>query len=487
MSLFEIGLLVGYALLLAVLMIYSAHAYFMVYLYRRAKREGLEPECAPMEELPPVTVQLPIFNERYVVERLIDCVCAMDYPKDRLEVQVLDDSTDETVELVRGLVGKYRSEGIDIVHCRRSNREGYKAGALKAGLATAKGKFVAIFDADFTPPRDFLKRTIPHFADWTVGVVQARWGHLNAEYSLLTRGEAIGLDGHFMIEQTARNRHGLFINFNGTCGVWRKQCILDSGNWQADTLTEDMDLSYRAQLRGWKFVYVEDLVCPGEIPAEVNAFKVQQFRWAKGAVQTAKKLLPQIWQGDLPFLVKTQATIHLTNHLVFPVLMLISVFSLPLLYIKVHYPEARSYFLFASLFTLGAFSYPIFYIYSQKTIYRDWKKRLWALPFLMGGGIGISVSNSKAVLGGLFGHKKGTFDRTPKYALGKGHEGWKGTKYRVPFKAVTLFELGLAAYTFFGFLFALKHHELAALPFLMLYWLGYVYIGTLSLAHALKR
>ncbi len=487
MSSYEIGLLVGYALLLGVLMVYSGHAYFMVYLYRRAKREGVAPESGPMQELPRVTVQLPIFNERYVVERLIESVCAMDYPRDRFEVQVLDDSTDETVGIADTLVRLYRSQGVDIVHFRRAAREGYKAGALKDGLEKAKGDFVAIFDADFTPPRDFLQRTVPHFANSKVGVVQARWGHLNAEYSLLTRGEAIGLDGHFMIEQTARNRHGLFINFNGTCGIWRKQCILDSGNWQADTLTEDMDLSYRAQLRGWKFIYIEDLVCPGEIPAEVNAFKVQQFRWAKGAVQTAKKLLPQLWRSELPFLVKAQATIHLTNHFVFPVLMLISVFSLPLLYIKVNYPEARGYFLFASLFTLGAFSYPIFYIYSQKAIYPDWRTKLLALPFLMGGGIGISVNNSKAVLGGLFGRKKGTFDRTPKYALEKNGGNWKGTKYRVPFNAVTLLELGLAGYTFFGFLFALRHHELAALPFMLLYWLGYIYIGTLSLAHALRR
>jgi len=487
MSYYEIGLLVGYALLLLVLMIYSGHAYLMVHLYRRAKREEVAPESQAFGELPHVTVQLPIFNERYVVERLVDCVCTMDYPRDRFEVQVLDDSTDETVGIVEGIVRNYRAKGIDIVHCWRATREGYKAGALKAGLETAKGDFIAIFDADFTPPKDFLQRTIPKFADDRVGVVQARWGHLNAEYSLLTRGEAIGLDGHFMIEQTARNRHGLFINFNGTCGVWRKQCIVDSGNWQVDTLTEDMDLSYRAQLRGWKFVYVEDLVCPGEIPAEVNAFKVQQFRWAKGAVQTAKKLLPQIWKADLSLMVKVQATIHLTNHFVFPVLLLLSVFSLPLLSIKVHYPEARMYFLFASLFTLCAFSYPIFYIYSQKAIYPDWKKKLWALPMLMGGGIGISVSNSKAVLGGLFGRKKGTFDRTPKYALEKHGGNWKGTNYRVPFKAVTLLELGLAAYTFFGFIFALRHHELAALPFLLLYWLGYVYVGGLSLAHALKR
>jgi cellulose synthase/poly-beta-1,6-N-acetylglucosamine synthase-like glycosyltransferase len=404
-----------------------------------------------------------------------------------LEIQVLDDSTDETVGLCAELVSAYRAQGIDIRHVRRSNRQGYKAGALRDGLAQARGEFVAIFDADFTPESDFLRNTLPHFADPRVGVVQTRWGHLNDGYSFLTRGQALGLDGHFVIEQAARNRNNLFINFNGTGGVWRKTAILDSGNWQDDTLTEDMDLSYRAQLRGWRFVYLDNVVCKGEIPAEVNAFKVQQHRWAKGAVQTAKKILPQVWRRpDLRFMVKIQATIHLTNHLVFPVLVAVALSTFPLLILKATASRFHGFFVFASLFTLGAFSYPALYLYSQRVTHSDWLKRVLYLPLVMGGGIGIAVNNSKAFFGGLF-NLKGGFNRTPKYRIEDRKDKWNHSRYRAPFSGLTLVELFLSGYCFVTVIYALQHREFAALPFLLLYFIGFTYIGSLSLLHSLKR
>src|SRR5450759_1834868 len=304
MSLADILLLVLYTVLMLVLTIYSAHAYLILYLYRKNRAGRAKPVCV-YTEWPRVTVQLPIFNEQYVVTRLLEAACALDYPRDRLEIQILDDSTDETQETAKKLAVKFQAQGINIHYLHRTNRQGFKAGALKNGLARAQGDFLAIFDADFVPPCDFLRKMMPYFSSENIGVVQARWGHLNAGYSMLTRGQAIGLDAHFVLEHGARNSSGIFINFNGTAGIWRKTAIIDAGNWQDDTLTEDIDLSYRAQLAGWKFVYVNDVVCPAEIPAEVYGLKNQQYRWAKGAIQTAKKLLPTIWRNKtIPWLLK---------------------------------------------------------------------------------------------------------------------------------------------------------------------------------------
>ena len=301
-----------------------------------------------------MTVQLPVYNELYVVGRLIDAACAMIYPKDKLEIQVLDDSTDETVDIGgRARRERYRKLGFDIKHVRRTNREGFKAGALKEGLTDARGEFVAIFDADFVPRQDFLLKTIPHFAtDPKIGMVQTRWEHINADYSLLTRTQAMALDGHFVIEQAVRNKVGFFINFNGTAGVWRKECIVDAGNWQADTLTEDLDLSYRAQLRGWKFKYLNNVTSPAELPSEINALKSQQFRWTKGAIETARKMLPFVWSSDLPLKIKVHATFHLTNNLVFPFIVLAGVLNVPLVFIK-HAGGHEAYFTFMSIFVFA--------------------------------------------------------------------------------------------------------------------------------------
>jgi len=486
MSAIEIAILFLYGFLMLVLSIYSLHAYLMVYLYRKHRHTGPKPKRR-FSSWPKVTVQLPIYNEKYVVERLIDAACSLDYPKDKLEIQVLDDSTDETVLLAQAAVRRHQLRGIDISHIRRGSRAGFKAGALRYGLSLARGSYVAIFDADFLPPRDFLKRMLPYFASKEVGLVQARWGHLNGDSCLLTRGQAIGLDAHFVIEHRARNADGIFINFNGTAGIWRKKAILDAGNWQDDTLTEDMDLSYRAQLRGWRFVYVNEVVCPAEVPAEINGYKAQQYRWAKGAIQTAKKLLPRIWRADyLPFKTKWEATIHLTNHLVFPVMLLIALLSLPVMAIKVSVGASRGFFIGATVFTASALSYPLFYIYAQKEIYPDWKRRVLFLPILMAGAVGLSITNTKAVVE-AFLNKKSAFVRTPKYNLtGRSLKALPGTKYKAGVSSTMFFEWLLMAYLSYAVWFCLRHLQLASLPFLLIYWLGFVFIGGLSLWQSLR-
>jgi cellulose synthase/poly-beta-1,6-N-acetylglucosamine synthase-like glycosyltransferase len=486
MSTYDILLLVFYCLMMLVLSVYSFHAYLMVYLYRKNRASRQKVRC-DITEWPSVTVQLPIYNEQYVVERLIASAAALDYPKDKLEIQVLDDSTDETKEHALKLTEQYRKQGINIVHLHRTDREGFKAGALKAGLAAAQGEFLAIFDADFVPPSDFLKNMMPYFSSPRIGLVQARWGHINGQASLLTKGQAIGLDAHFVIEHGARNSSGIFMNFNGTAGIWRKQAIINAGDWQQDTLTEDMDLSYRAQLAGWEFVYVNDIVCPAEVPEEVHGYKAQQYRWAKGAIQTAKKLLPRIWRDpSLSGLRKWEATIHLTNHIVFPVMLMVTLLSFPMMILKVSQVASRGFFIGATVFTICAFSYPIFYIYAQKEIYPDWRRRICFLPILMAGAIGLSVINSKAVFSALC-NRQSAFARTPKYNLTLGKpKGWSGKKYKAKFELTVILELLLVAYTSAALWYAFEHMQLASVPFLLLYWLGFLFVGSLSVAHSFR-
>lgn len=487
MSISDIFLMALYAVLMLVLTIYAAHAYLMLYLYRK-NRAGRAKPVRIYTEWPSVTVQLPIYNEQYVVARLLEAACSLDYPHDRLEIQILDDSTDATQEIAKKLTAKFRAQGINIHYLHRTNRQGFKAGALKQGLARAQGDFLAIFDADFVPPPDFLRKMMPYFSSENIGVVQSRWGHLNAGYSMLTRGQAIGLDAHFVLEHGARNSSGIFINFNGTAGIWRKTAIIDAGNWQADTLTEDIDLSYRAQLAGWKFVYVNNVVCPAEIPAEVYGLKNQQYRWAKGAIQTAKKLLPTIWRNKtIPWLLKFEATIHLTNHLVFPTLLLVALISYPIMLIGVQCPQSAMFFGIVSIFTINAFSYPLFYIYAQREIYPDWKRRIFFLPILMAGATGLSVINTKAVFSGLLG-RESAFLRTPKFNLSNHRvKSWKGKNYRGRFNITVLLEIMLVIYTSLALYYAVSHLKFVAIPFILLYWCGFVFIGGLSLAHALRR
>ncbi len=477
-------ILISYIICLSILFVFGAHGFVMIYHYYRHRNE-VEGDL-PLNETPMVTIQLPLYNEMYVVRRLIDASCAIEYPRDRIEIQVLDDSTDETVDLVASIVREKQAKGFNIIHAHRTNRQGFKAGALKEGLKTAKGEFVAIFDADFIPRPEFLEKTIPYFfKDSNIGMVQTRWEHLNGDYSLMTRTQAMALDGHFVIEQNIRNKAGYFINFNGTGGVWRKETIMDAGNWQSDTLTEDLDLSYRAQLRGWKFKFLRDVTSPAELPAEINALKSQQFRWTKGAIETARKLLPMVWKSDIPFRIKFHSTFHLTNNIVFPFIILASILNVPLTFIK-HGGRFNTYFDFMSVFVLAFIGSFLFYLYSQKDIYSDWRKRIMLFPVFMAGSMGFAVNNSKAVLEGLF-KRKSEFVRTPKYGIEGKKQQWNDKKYvPVKFSWTVLIEIGLALYCFFGVLSSLYYLEIAAVPFQLLFTCGYGFVALLSVQQALE-
>jgi cellulose synthase/poly-beta-1,6-N-acetylglucosamine synthase-like glycosyltransferase len=361
----EFAILGLYFLTLVILAVLGFHRYVMVYLYFR-NRDGRARPVPPPEHLPRVTVQLPIYNEMYVVERLLDSVCHMHYPRELLEIQVLDDSTDETTALCRAAVDRYRSRGFDIQHLHRDDRTGFKAGALDAGLQVASGEFILIFDADFVAPPDFLEKTLGHFQDPKVGMVQVRWGHINRNYSLLTQVQSILLDGHFILEHGGRNRSGRFFNFNGTAGIWRRTVITDAGGWQHDTLTEDLDLSYRAQMRGWRFVFMQDLVSPGEVPVEMNAFKSQQHRWAKGSVQTCKKLLPRLLASGLPLPIKIEAAFHLCANFAYPLMVLLSILMFPAMVIRYNMGWYEMMLVDVPLFLGATMSVCSFYLFSQK-------------------------------------------------------------------------------------------------------------------------
>jgi len=476
-------ILFTYIAALSILFIFGSHGFIMIYYYFKFRlKKSIPPDA--LQEYPVVTIQLPIYNELYVVNRLIEASCGIVYPKEKLEIQVLDDSTDQTVPVVAACVETYRKQGYDIKHIRRGTREGFKAGALKEGLTTARGEYVAIFDADFVPRQDFLLKTIPHFfSDDRIGMVQTRWEHLNSDYSLLTRTQAMALDGHFVIEQSVRNKVGFFINFNGTAGVWRKSCIEDAGNWQADTLTEDLDLSYRAQLRGWKFKYLNNVTSPAELPSEINALKSQQFRWTKGAIETARKMLPMVWKSTIPLKVKVQATFHLTNNLVFPFILLAGVLNVPLVFIK-HAGLHDHYFAFMSIFVFAFIGSFVFYLLSQKDVYSDWRRRLFLFPLFMAGSMGFAVNNSRAVLEGLF-RKKSEFVRTPKYSIKDKKDSWTDKKY-VPVKvsSTVLIEIVLAVYCLFGVASSIYFLEIAAVPFQMLFFLGFAFVSFMSVKHA---
>ena len=481
----ESSVLAIYFVSLAILFVFGSHGYVMVYLYNKHRRRAPQSPESPAP-LPKVTVQLPIFNEVYVVERLLHAVCAIDYPRELLEIQVLDDSTDETTNLARRGIEHYQQQGLQIKLVHREHRQGYKAGALREGLALATGEFVAIFDADFIPPRDFLRRTLPHFSDAKVGVVQTRWGHLNADYSWLTRTQAIGLDGHFVVEQTARHRAGYFINFNGTAGIWRRACILDAGNWTDDTLTEDLDLSYRAQLRGWNFVFLPETICQSELPAEIGGVKSQQFRWTKGAIQTAKKNLPKVWRARLPFSVKLQSTVHLTNNLVFPFILIVGILNLPLVIIKNESATDHTlFFAVISIFVLAFFGSFLMYLTALREIYTDWRRRIFYFPLFMAGSMGLSINNTRAILQGLV-NDRGEFWRTPKYRLVNARDQFWDKKY---FTTRELWQRGLrhgffeflaALYCLAGIGVAIYYGEWAAVPFQSLYGLGFGFISFMS-------
>ena len=483
--------LIIYLFALVSLFTYGMNCYLLMILYRRnrpaAVRCHQEIKKAFFQNVsskvwPAVTIQLPIFNERYVVERLIASVCSIDYPRELLEIQVLDDSTDDTGHIAKTVVSEMKDRGFDIVYIHRQNRTGYKAGALKEGLETAKGELVGIFDADFIPNPSFLKDTIPYFSDPNVGMLQTRWGHINSDYSLLTRAQSMGIDGHFGVEQASRAWSGFFMNFNGTAGIWRKKTIEDAGGWQADTLTEDLDLSYRAQLKGWKLSFAPDVVCPAEVPVTINAFKSQQHRWAKGSIQTAKKNLGNLFRADVPLLIKIQAFLHLTHYMVHPMMLLVVLTSIPMLYTQWFFDHLAYPVMIFTLLCLATLGPSSMYIFSQRILYSDWKTRIKYLPFLMCLGTGIAVNNTKAVLEALLNIKSG-FIRTPKYGINKKGDQWKGKQYSIPLTTVSVLEFFLGIYSLAGLLMFLLFSKYLVSPFLLIYTCGFFYVFFLSVKH----
>ncbi len=477
----------AYLVLIVLLSFYGIHRYWILYLYFRYYKWAKPIRVPPLpEELPMVTVQLPVYNERYVVERLMEAVSRLDYPKDRLEIQVLDDSMDDTSEIVRERVASLQREKFLITHLRRANRTGYKAGALSAGLLQARGKFLAIFDADFVPPPDFLKNTLPYFHDPSIGMVQTRWGHLNENYSLLTWIQSIFLDGHFLIEHTARNRSGAFFNFNGTAGIWRREAIVSSGGWQHDTLTEDLDLSYRAQMKGWRFMYLPEVVCPAELPVDINAFKTQQNRWTMGAIQTAKKMLPTIWRSPLPLHVKIEATFHLTACMGYLLAAVLSVL-LPLsLYFRAYSHWPLTALLEGVAMAATTLSLFIFYAICQKDLHVDWKMRLRNLPLMMSVGIGICLSNAKAVVQG-FSPRQFEFRRTPKYSVVKKDKSWKEKNYRSRNPLAAFVEVAFAVYFLGAVIAAYVLKQWVTLPFIALFGFGFAYVAFLTVSHSTSQ
>jgi len=479
MTLLETLILGSYFFVLVILAVYGWHRYYLVYAYTKNRDRVPGPPPAWDGPLPAVTVQLPLYNEMYVVDRLLQATARIDYPRDLLEIQVLDDSTDETTGVARAAVNRLVAQGFDVKYIHRTNRAGFKAGALDAGLKTARGRFVAIFDADFIPTTDFLQKTVPYFQDPKVGLVQARWGHVNADYSLLTKAQAILLDGHFVLEHGGRNRAGHFFNFNGTAGVWRREVIPAAGGWQHDTLTEDLDLSYRAQLLGWKFLFLPDLVAPAEVPVEMNAFKSQQHRWAKGSIQVCLKLLPRILQSDQPFGVKAEAFFHLTANFNYLLMSLLSILMFPSMVIRYNMGWYEMLLIDVPLFFAATFSVANFYIVSQREIHRDWKSRLRYIPFLMALGIGLAVNNTRAVIEALAGHES-AFARTPKYGIERGSDQWAGKRYQQAVIIQPLVEIALGLYFTMTVFYALANGIYGTLPFLVLFQVGFLYTGLLS-------
>jgi cellulose synthase/poly-beta-1,6-N-acetylglucosamine synthase-like glycosyltransferase len=487
---FDIALLTPYFIVMLILAFYGLHRYQLVWLYYKNKGKEAHWNNPPQRfadgQLPFVTIQLPIYNEQFVIGRLIDACCRLDYPRDRFEIQLLDDSTDETVQVAKGIAERYAAgfNGLPpqpIFYIHRENRYGFKAGALDAGLNTARGEFVAIFDADFVPPKDWIMKVIHHFAQPEIGMVQTRWTHLNRNYSFLTQVEAILLDGHFVLEHGGRSRAGVFFNFNGTAGMWRKKVIAEAGGWQHDTLTEDTDLSYRAQLIGWKFKYLQDVECPAELPIEMTAFKTQQARWAKGLIQTGIKVLPRMMKSDAPWHVKLEAWYHLTANISYPLMIVLSTLLMPAMIIRSYQGWIQMMLIDFPLFMASTMSVSSFYLVSQKELFPGrWYRTFLYLPCLMALGVGLTITNTKAVMEALFGVKS-AFARTPKYSVQKKGQKNQAAKYRKRLGFVPLIELAIGCYFAFTVWYAITSENYFTVPFLLLFVFGYWYTGLLSL------
>ncbi|MGH9599567.1 MAG: cellulose synthase family protein [Terracidiphilus sp.] len=479
---FDASLLIPYFTVMVLLALYGVHRYTLCYRYYRFRKNYNPDPPQHFAELPRVTVQLPMYNEEFVIDRLIEAVCAMEYPRDRLEIQVLDDSTDETQEVAVGIVARYAALGHPIVYIHRTDRTGYKAGALAEGLKVTTGEFVAIFDADFVPPPDWLMKVIHHFAEPEIGMVQTRWTHLNRGYSMLTEIEAILLDGHFVLEQGARVRAGEYFNFNGTAGMWRIQAIADGGGWQHDTLTEDTDLSYRAQMAGWKFKYLPEVECPAELPIEMSAFKTQQARWAKGLIQTSIKVLPSVFRTKTTWRNKVESFYHLTANMSYPLMVVMSALLIPAMIVRFYQGWFQMMFIDVPLFAASTFSIALFYLVSERVLFPNtWKKSILYMPLLMALGIGLTVTNTKAVMEALFGIKS-AFVRTPKYRVAKKGEKAQGAKkYRKRLVLAPWIEMLLGFYFLLAIVYTFSNQNYFTAPFLILFVGGYWYTGLMSL------
>ncbi|HEY4046031.1 MAG TPA: glycosyltransferase [Acidobacteriaceae bacterium] len=480
-NLFDTALLVPYFTVMVILAFYGLHRYQLVYHYYKNRKKEVREPVSHYTELPRITVQLPIFNEQFVIDRLVHACCNLDYPREKLQIQVLDDSTDETTVSARRIVERYSALGHQIRYIHRTHRNGFKAGALDEGLRSATGELVAIFDADFVPPADWLMQVVHHLADPKIGMVQTRWTHLNRDYSFLTQVEAILLDGHFVLEHGARSRMGVFFNFNGTAGIWRRSAIEDAGGWQHDTLTEDTDLSYRAQLKGWKFRYLQEVECPAELPIEMTAFKTQQARWAKGLIQTSKKILPHVFQSEVSFRIKAEAFYHLTANLSYPLMVVLSTLLMPAMIIRSYQGWFQMLLIDVPLFMASTFSISSFYLVSQKELFPGkWFRTFLYLPFLMALGIGLTVTNTKAVMEALFGIKS-AFKRTPKYRVEKRGQRSQAAKYRKRLGWIPWIELLIGGYFVLTIWYAIANENYFTVPFLLLFVIGYLYTALLSL------
>ncbi len=489
----ETLIIIVYTIALILIFLYALAQLNLLFNYIAAQKKvenGPQYNFDNPEEIPFVTIQLPVFNELYVMDRLLDNIALIDYPKDKLEIQVLDDSTDETVQTTYNHVEKIKKLGIDITQITRTNRQGFKAGALKEGLEVAKGEYIAIFDADFLPEPNWLKRTIPFFKDEKIGVVQTRWGHINRDYSTLTKIQAFALDAHFTLEQVGRSSKGHFINFNGTAGVWRKDCIIDAGNWEGDTLTEDLDLSYRAQLKNWKFKYLEDVHTPAELPVVISAARSQQFRWNKGGAENFRKMLGRVLRSkNISFKTKVHGILHLLNSTMFLNVLIVGVLSIPMLYIKNEYAHLRPYFYVMSFFVISTIiffiCYWVMYKKSHGNSFKDFLKYIALFFTFFSIAMGFSLHNSIAVLEGHLG-KRSDFVRTPKFNISTLKDSWKGNKYlRKNISINVIFEGVLMLYFAFGmysaFVVGDKGGDFGLFPFHLMLTVGFGFVFFKSL------
>jgi len=462
-----------YFIALTVLALFGVHKYYLLYLFKKYRKCSAH-QPPPPAEWPEVVLQLPLYNERYVLGRLLRAAANLDYPREKLHIQVLDDSTDRTVRLASRLVTVLKKRGYRIDHVHRKSRDGFKAGALENGLKKTSAHIMAVFDADFIPQPDFLKKTIPFLLQPGIGMVQTRWGHINRNYSILTRLQAIFLDGHFAIEHLARNRSGKFFNFNGTAGIWRRRAIEDAGGWKYDTLTEDLDISYRAQLAGWKFIYLPDIISPAELPVDMNSFKTQQHRWAKGSIQTGLKLLPRIWRSNFPFHIRLEATVHLTNNLAYLLMAVPAFLMIPILEYHIEMERYWPGLVYLFVFFMASFSVMTYYTVTVKyALGKIWPHILY-IPVIMALGIGLTINNGFATLEALF-HYKSPFVRTPKYRIESRRDTLRGKIYKSGRTYLYLIELGLGIYFSYSIFYFLSHGLVVSLPFLLLFQFGFLY------------